>query len=95
MYQDRQRIGLYEHKNYKMCKKFVIVNQTMVPYSKQQNGLAELMDRALTEQASGMLSHMQVDKMWWAEAVNTAVHVTNRVLCASHPTKTPIEMING
>ena len=59
------------------CRKSGITHQTTVPYSPQQNGLAERMNRALTERARAMLSHMQVDKIWWAEAMNTAVYVTN------------------
>uniref|UniRef100_A0AAV1U517 Polyprotein n=1 Tax=Peronospora matthiolae TaxID=2874970 RepID=A0AAV1U517_9STRA len=78
-----------------VCRKSGIMHQTTVPYSPQQNGLAERMNRTLTERARAMLSHMQVDKIWWAEAMNTAVYVTNRVPCASHPTKTPFEFIFG
>ena len=78
-----------------VCGKFGIVHQTTVPYSPQQNGLAERINRTLTERARGMLSHMQVDKVWWAEAINTAVYVTNRVPCASQPSTTPFELIFG
>ena len=81
------------------CRKSGITHQTTVPYSPQQNGLAERMNRTLTERARAMLSHMQVqvqvDIIWWAEAMNTAFYVTNRVPCASHPTTTPFEFIFG
>ena len=39
----------------------------------------ERMNRTLTERARCMSSHMQVEEKWWAEAINTAVYVTNRV----------------
>ena len=35
---------------------------------------------------------MQVEKKWWAEAINTAIFITNRVTCASHPNKTPFKV---
>ncbi|CAI5728478.1 unnamed protein product [Peronospora effusa] len=78
-----------------VCRKSGIMHQTTVPYSSQQNGLAERMNRTLTERARAMLGHMQMEKIWWAEAMNTAVYVTNRVPWASHPTKTPFEFIFG
>ena len=72
-----------------------IVHQATVPYSPQQNGMAERMNRTLTERARSMLNFMQVEKKWWAEAMNTAVYVTNRVTCASWPNKTPYEVCFG
>ena len=71
------------------------MHEATVPYSPQQNGMAERMNRTLTERARSMLNHMQVEKKWLAEAMNTAVYVTNRVTCASWPTKTPIEKCFG
>ena len=59
-----------------MYQKFGIVHQTTVPYSPQQNGLAERMNSTLTEWARGILSHMHVDNIWWAEAMNMTVYVT-------------------
>ena len=44
------------------------------------------------ERAISMINYMQVDKKWWAEAVNTALCITNRVPCAAHPNKTPYEI---
>lgn len=72
-----------------------IIHQTTVPYPPQQNGLAERMNRTLTERASCMLSHMQVEEKWWAEAMNTAGYVTNRVPCPANQFKTPFEVCFG
>nr|CCA28129.1 putative polyprotein [Albugo laibachii Nc14] len=56
-----------------VCRNSGMIHQTTVPYSPQQNELAERMNRTLTERARCMLSHMQVEEKWWAEAMNTAV----------------------
>ncbi|KAI9916041.1 hypothetical protein PsorP6_007193 [Peronosclerospora sorghi] len=53
------------------------------------------MNRTITERAKGMLFHMNVDKRWWAEAMNTVVFITNRLSCADYPTKTPFELLFG
>ncbi|KAI9920738.1 hypothetical protein PsorP6_001032 [Peronosclerospora sorghi] len=42
-----------------------------------------------------MLFHINVDKRWWAKAINTAVFITNRLSCDSYPKKTPFELIFG
>jgi hypothetical protein len=84
-----------EYVNKKMaqlCKGSGIVHQTTVPYSPQQNGLAERMNRTLVERARAMMEHMEVPKCWWAEAVNTAVFLTNRLPCAAVPESTPFEV---
>ena len=41
------------------------------------------------------MEHMQVDKHWWAEAVNTTIFITNRLPCAAIPDKTPFEICFG
>ncbi|KAE9224632.1 hypothetical protein PF002_g14635 [Phytophthora fragariae] len=49
-----------------------IRHEKTVPYTPQQNGLAECMNRSLVEMARCMLYHEGIDKKWWAEAVNTS-----------------------
>ena len=78
-----------------VCRKTSIVHEATVPYSSQQDEMAERLNRTLTIRARSMLNHMQVEKKWWAEAMNTAVYVTNRVTCASFPTKTLVEVCSG
>nr|CCA25182.1 putative polyprotein [Albugo laibachii Nc14] len=75
-----------------LCKNSGIIHQTTVPYSPQQNGLPERMNRTLTERARCMLTHIQVEDKWWAEAMNTAVYVTNRVPCAANQFKIRFEV---
>lgn len=64
------------------------------PYTLQQNGLIEREIRTVTEAARTMLLHAKLDKEFWAEAVNTAVYVLNRVTPKSG-SKTPYEMWFG
>ncbi|KAF0708767.1 hypothetical protein AaE_013097 [Aphanomyces astaci] len=60
-----------------------------------QNGVAERTHRTLTEMALTMLNHAHMARRWWAEAVNTAAFISNRVLHTTSCTKTPIELFNG
>ncbi|POM63483.1 Putative retroelement [Phytophthora palmivora] len=69
-----------------------IKHEKTVPYTPQQNGLAERMNRSLVEMARCMLYHESVDKKWWAEAVNTAAWIINR-FPISVTIKTPYEIV--
>ncbi|KAF1318635.1 Integrase catalytic core protein, partial [Globisporangium splendens] len=73
---------------------FGIKHEKTVPYTPQQNGMAERMNRTLVEMARCMLYHESVDKKWWAEAVNTAAWIINRIPNSVN-TKTPHELIYG
>lgn len=51
-----------------------------VGYCPQQNGIAERKTRTLLEAARTMLSDSGLPKNHWAEAINHANHVTNRIV---------------
>ncbi|KAE8969014.1 hypothetical protein PR001_g27622 [Phytophthora rubi] len=72
-----------------------IVHQTSTPYTPQQNGLAERMNRTLVEMARSMLYHRGMAREWWGEALHTAVYVTNRVPNTARPQSTPHEVFMG
>ncbi|GKA60066.1 putative ribonuclease H-like domain-containing protein [Tanacetum coccineum] len=61
----------------------------------QQNGVAERKNRTLIEAARTMLVDSNLPTTFWAEAVNTACYVLNRVLVIKPRTKTPYELIRG
>ncbi|GKC38121.1 ribonuclease H-like domain-containing protein [Tanacetum coccineum] len=61
----------------------------------QQNGVAERRNRTLIEAARTMLVDSKFLTTFWAEAVNTACYVLNRVLVIKPHTKTPYELIRG
>ena len=61
-------------------KKKGIKHETSVSYSPQQNGVAERMNRTLLESAREMVYHAGLSKEFWAEAINTAAFIRNRVV---------------
>lgn len=72
-----------------------ITHQTTTPYTPQQNGLAERMNRTLVERARCMLIYAGQQKQLWAEAVATAAYIVNRSPTKSLGGKTPYEMWTG
>ncbi|GJV97488.1 ribonuclease H-like domain-containing protein [Tanacetum coccineum] len=61
----------------------------------QQNGVAERKNKTLIEAARTMLSDSKLLTTFWAEAVNTACYVQNRMLVIKLHNKTPYELILG
>ncbi|XP_049318346.1 uncharacterized protein LOC105224069 isoform X1 [Bactrocera dorsalis] len=62
----------------KFLKEHGIVRQLTVPYTPQQNGVAERLNRTLIEMARCMVVSSGVNESLWVEAVNTAVYLRNR-----------------
>nr|GEW53188.1 retrotransposon protein, putative, unclassified [Tanacetum cinerariifolium] len=61
----------------------------------QQNRVAERRNRTLIEAARMMLADVKLPVTFWAEAVNTACYVQNRVLVIKSQNKTPYELFNS
>nr|GFC06811.1 retrovirus-related Pol polyprotein from transposon TNT 1-94 [Tanacetum cinerariifolium] len=61
----------------------------------QQNGIAERKNRTLIEAARTLLADSLLPISFWAEAVNTACFVQNRVLVTKPHNKTPYELLHG
>ncbi|GKD81571.1 putative ribonuclease H-like domain-containing protein, partial [Tanacetum coccineum] len=61
----------------------------------QQNGVTERKNRTLIEAARTMLADLLLPIPFWAEAVNTACYVLNRVLVTKKQNKTPYELLIG
>lgn len=76
----------------KFCRSKGISIETTVPYSPQQNGVAERMNRTLLEKSRAMIQDAGLPKSMWGEAVLTAAYVTNRSPTAAlKEKKTPFE----
>ncbi|KAD5960508.1 hypothetical protein E3N88_11980 [Mikania micrantha] len=69
-----------------------ITRQFSVPSTPQQNGVAERRNMTLIEAARTMLSDAKLPITFWAEAVNTACYVQNRVLVVKTHGMTPYEI---
>nr|GFC51867.1 putative ribonuclease H-like domain-containing protein [Tanacetum cinerariifolium] len=59
------------------------------------NGIAERKNRTLIEAARTLLADSLLPIMFWAEAVNTACYVQNKVLVSKPHNKTPYELLHG
>ena len=55
-----------------------VKKEETVPYSPQQNGLAERTNRTIMEKVRSMLYGSKLPFKFWAEAVSTAVYLQNR-----------------
>jgi len=69
-------------------KKYGIRRQLTAPYTLQQNGVSEWLNRTLLNSARSMLHYAGLPDKFWAEAIFNATYVKNRV-----PTKTLKETV--
>ncbi|GJT57394.1 putative ribonuclease H-like domain-containing protein [Tanacetum coccineum] len=77
------------------CEMKGIKREFSVARTLQQNGVAERKNRTLIEAARTMLVDLKLPTTFWAEAVNTACYVQNRVLVIKPHNKTPYELFLG
>nr|GEV26553.1 ribonuclease H-like domain-containing protein [Tanacetum cinerariifolium] len=87
-----------EFKNQEMnefCTKKGIRRELSNARTPQQNGVAERRNRTLIEAARTILADAKLLVTFWAEAVNTACYVQNRVLVNKSQNKTPYELFNS
>ncbi|GKA42959.1 ribonuclease H-like domain-containing protein, partial [Tanacetum coccineum] len=77
------------------CEIKGIKREFSVARTPQQNGVAERKNKTLIEAARTMLVDSKIPTTFWAEAVNTACYVLNRVLVIKPHNKTPYELIGG
>ncbi|GJY01822.1 ribonuclease H-like domain-containing protein [Tanacetum coccineum] len=77
------------------CEQKGIKREYSVARTPQQNGVAERRNRTLIEAARTMLADSKLPTTFWAEAVNTACYVQNRVIIVKPHNKTPYELFRG
>ncbi|KAH9769987.1 Integrase catalytic domain-containing protein [Citrus sinensis] len=73
------------------CNNLGIVHPFSSPRTLQQNRVVERKNRSIQEMARTMLNENSLPKYFWAEAVNTACYVLNRVLIRPNLNKTAYE----
>ncbi|CAH2109079.1 unnamed protein product [Euphydryas editha] len=76
-------------------KKMGIIHQKSNPYTPEQNGLCERMNRTLIEKARCLLFDAKLGKEFWAEAINTAIYLQNRIVKPVLNNCTPYELWTG
>ncbi|GKE28173.1 ribonuclease H-like domain-containing protein [Tanacetum coccineum] len=72
-----------------------ILRQFSIAGTLQQNGVAERRNRTLIKVARTMLADSKLPTTFWAEVVNTACYVQNRVLVVKPHNKTAYELFHG
>ncbi|GJY94988.1 putative ribonuclease H-like domain-containing protein [Tanacetum coccineum] len=77
------------------CEQKGIKREFSIARTPQQNGVAERRNRTLIEAARTMLANSKLPTTFWAEVVNTACYVQNRVLLVKSHNKTPYELFRG
>ncbi|KAH9802840.1 retrovirus-related pol polyprotein from transposon TNT 1-94-like protein [Citrus sinensis] len=77
------------------CKQEGIQRQFTVAYTPQQNGVAERMNKTLTERIRAMLRTADLPNSFWAEAAKTACYIVNRSPSTAIGLKTSTEMWTG
>jgi transposase InsO family protein len=65
------------------------------PYTPPQNGVVERKKKTLCEMAWTTLDEHRTPRRFWAEAVNTAWYVSNRIYLIVHKKKTCYELMHG
>ena len=82
----------------KKMKRFLdengILQELTMPYSPQQNGIAERANRSLLETATSMLYHAGMPNKFWAEAIDTATYILNRMPTTVLGGMSPYEIIH-
>ena len=76
------------------CKGKGIKHEFTIPYSPQQNGVSERMNRTILDMARSMIHQSKLGLKFWAEAVATAVYIRNRSPATKLKGKTPFEIWN-
>ncbi len=77
------------------CDDLGIKHELSATYSPQQNGVVERKNHTLIEMAWTTLDEYGVSDSFWAEAINTARHATNRLYLHRLLKKTSYELIVG
>ena len=77
------------------CNERGLEHEFSSPRVPQQNGVVERKNRVLVEMARTMLDEYKTPRKFWAEAINTACYISNRVFLRSKLGKTSYELRFG
>ncbi|CAI7856590.1 unnamed protein product [Closterium sp. NIES-54] len=79
----------------KWMKSKGIKHDITTPYTPQQNGAAEQLNRTLVEAVRSLLQHSKLGSEWWGEASALAAWIRNHVPTKVLPGTTPFEAWTG
>ncbi|WVZ75987.1 hypothetical protein U9M48_023998 [Paspalum notatum var. saurae] len=77
------------------CRDLGLEHQFSSPYTPPQNSVVERKNRTLVEMARTMLDEHRTPRHFWAEAVNTACYIANRIFLRAFLGKTSYELRFG
>lgn len=84
----------YENKEVSdYCKEKGIKVEVTIPYTPEENGKAERLNRTIIEKARTLISEANFEKVMWGESVLTAVYLINRLPTVDN--KIPAELWYG
>jgi transposase InsO family protein len=78
-----------------LCASLGLEHQFSSPYVPQQTGIVERKNQTLVEMVRTMLDEHRTPRRFWAEAINTACHVSNRIFLRAFLNKTSYELRFG
>ncbi|CAI7808306.1 unnamed protein product [Closterium sp. NIES-53] len=79
----------------KWMKSKGIKHEVTTPYTPQQNGAAERLNRTLVEAIRSLLQHSKLGSKWWGEASSLAAWIRNHLPTMVLPRMTPFEAWTG
>ncbi|CAI7895572.1 unnamed protein product [Closterium sp. NIES-53] len=79
----------------KWMKSKGIKHDVTTPYTPQQNGAAEWLNRTLVEAVHSLLHHSKLGSEWWGEASSLVAWIRNRLPTKVLPGTTPFEAWTG
>jgi transposase InsO family protein len=77
------------------CDEKGVKHEFSAKYTPEQNRVVERKNQTLIDMARSMLSEYNVSDTFWAKAINTACHASNRLYCYRLLKKTPYELLIG
>ncbi|WVZ51944.1 hypothetical protein U9M48_003041 [Paspalum notatum var. saurae] len=88
--------GEFRNSHFKnFCRDLDLEHQFSSPYTPPQNGVVEHKNRTLVEMAQTMLDEHRTPRRFWAEVVNTACYIANRIFLRAFLGKTSFELRFG
>jgi transposase InsO family protein len=76
------------------CHDLGLEHQFSSPYTAPINGVLKRKNRTLCEMARTMLDEHRTPRRFWAEAINTACYVSNRIYLKVYKKKTCYELMH-